>query len=82
MQVCRARGGAHERDAQLLAASDSLRERVGGTVPPSDRAVYDWAVSEIRGSLEGATFEAAWETGGRLELADAAAYARTNDPAV
>lgn len=70
-----ARAGAYERAARLLAASEGLGERVGGTIPPCDRPGYEQAVREIRSGLDAATFEAAWEAGGRLDLADAAAQA-------
>jgi predicted ATPase/DNA-binding XRE family transcriptional regulator len=52
-----------ERAASLLAASESLRSRIGATRWPDDQAVYDRARRVASRQLSEAAFEVAWEAG-------------------
>ena len=61
--------------ASLLAASESLRSRIGATRWPDDQAVYDGAYHSVWRQLDAAAFEVAWETGRIMEPDDMIALA-------
>ena len=66
---------AFEEAARLLAATDMERRAMGYARAPSRRGAHEAAVEQIREALGSEDFEATWESGARLTLAEAIAYA-------
>jgi len=68
--------------ASLLAASESLRSRIGAARWPDDQAVYDRAHHTVLLQLNAAAFEVAWEAGRIMDPDDmiALAVARPAEP--
>ena len=64
--------GSFETAAQMLGASEALRDRVGAIVPSCDAPEYEQAVADAQTGLELRAFKAAWKAGRELELWDAA----------
>lgn len=64
-----------ESTVSLLAASESLRSRIGATRWPDDQAVYDRARSAVSRQLNAAAFDVAWEAGRIMEPKDMIALA-------
>lgn len=58
-----ATAGHPSRAAYLLAAAEAVRESIGITLVPGQRAEHDRAVSESRTRLGDAAFQAAWAAG-------------------
>jgi non-specific serine/threonine protein kinase len=56
------------RAARLFGAADSLREKLGTPLPPSQRNRYDLLVESIRAQLNASTFEKAWAEGRAMTL--------------
>jgi predicted ATPase/class 3 adenylate cyclase len=56
------------RAVPLLGAAAALREGIGVSVPPSERAAYDRAVASARDLLGAAAFATAWSAGLALTL--------------
>lgn len=63
------------RAAQLLAASEAIREAAEAPMLVFERAEYDAAVAKVRERIDGATFDAAWADGRRLSTDEAVALA-------
>jgi hypothetical protein len=63
--------------ARLLGAAAALRETIGAPVAAHLRAGYDRSVTAARAGSDAAMWEAAWEAGHALPLADAIAEALT-----
>jgi DNA-binding CsgD family transcriptional regulator len=59
------------RAARLLAASHSLRERLGTPVPPVERPAVEAALADAEGALGPASFGESWASGLGLPVADA-----------
>jgi len=63
--------------ASLLAAGAAVRDVVGAPYRPTERARVDERLRSLRGSLDAATFEAAWKAGGAMSLDEARSFALT-----
>jgi predicted ATPase/DNA-binding SARP family transcriptional activator len=70
-----------ERAAQLFGAAMALRERIGATLPPNERPVYDRRLIAAQTQLDGATWAAAMAAGRAMTLEQAIAYASEGDKA-
>ena len=57
--------------AQLLGAAEAIRESIGRSLTPVERAVFDRYAATIRAQLDDATFAAAWAAGQALTLEQA-----------
>jgi hypothetical protein len=66
--------GTAERATRLDAAAQVLRQRIGVSPVRVERAEFERDVEAARAQL-GAAFDAAWETGYRMTLEQAIAYA-------
>jgi tetratricopeptide (TPR) repeat protein len=64
-----------QRAARLFGAAEALREAVGGTTVPANRADYDRNVAAVRAQLDEATLTAAWAEGRAMPLEQAITYA-------
>lgn len=64
--------------AQLCGAADSLRTMIGAYVHAGDRGDYERNLDIIRTQLNEDTFEAAWEEGQKMPLAQALEIALQN----
>jgi tetratricopeptide (TPR) repeat protein len=62
--------------ARLLGASEALREVGGLALEPKERSKYERCVSRARADLGAAAFDAAWQAGRALPLAQAITEAR------
>jgi len=76
-----AAAGRLNRAARLLSASEALRERVGGTVSPWDRAGFDRAIERLRSGLGTEAFRREWESGRQCTVAEAVGLSREATPA-
>ena len=65
---------------RLLAASDALRETVGGKLEADDRPDHDSNLASLRAQLDTATFNAAWAEGEALTVEQAVALAMSELP--
>jgi tetratricopeptide (TPR) repeat protein len=61
--------------ARLFGASERALERLGAFHLPADKWEIDGMISAVRAQLDEATFQAAWEEGRELTLAQAVAQA-------
>jgi hypothetical protein len=66
-----AKGGQAAKAARLLGAAESLRERVGAVVDPTDRALHERALDRILAALGPERFDAARALGHRMALDEA-----------
>lgn len=66
-----ARGNEPGRAARLFGAAEALREEIGVSIPPDDRADYDQSVAAARSRLAATQFTAEWEAGRGLSPEDA-----------
>lgn len=78
--VAAAAGRLHQA-ARLLSASETLRERVSGTVSPWDRIGFDRAIERSRSRLGTEAFRREWESGRQYTVAAAVELARKATPA-
>jgi tetratricopeptide (TPR) repeat protein len=64
--------GCHQavRAATLLGAAAALREAVGSPLPPAARAEHDRCLASVQAKLGSARFEAAWQSGQRMPVAN------------
>jgi hypothetical protein len=67
--------GRADRAARLLGAADALLERLGMTMMPIERALFDGTVRETRDRLGEERYASAWEEGHRMSQQHAVAYA-------
>jgi non-specific serine/threonine protein kinase len=67
--------GQVERAARLFGAAEALREAIGVTLLPAERADHDRAAASARAVAAEATFAAAWAEGRTMTLEQAAEYA-------
>jgi non-specific serine/threonine protein kinase len=65
------RQGEAERAARLLGAVEALRESLGGSQPPDERADWERHVAAIRATLDETTFAGAWAQGRQLTVEQA-----------
>jgi hypothetical protein len=71
-------GAGHvERAARLFGAAEACRERIHLVMWPIDRAPYEHAVESVRAALDPAAFDAAWNEGRAMSMAQAVEYALT-----
>jgi predicted ATPase len=74
--LCFASGGQAEAAAQLLGTVEGIRESLGITLPPRQRARHERRVAAIRAALDQEVFAAAWARGKAMTIEDAIAYTR------
>jgi hypothetical protein len=67
--------GDHERAVTLWAASQAIKQRVGGGAPPETMQVVDPRPSAVE-AIGAEAVERAWATGQAMSVEQAAAYAR------
>jgi hypothetical protein len=67
--------GACERATRLFGAAEALSETTGAPLPPTERALYDRALTAVRDRLSGAVFALAWAEGRTMPPEQAIAYA-------
>jgi hypothetical protein len=67
--------GDPERAARMFGEAAQSRIRISMPVPPTDRPRYDRHQGLTREQIDAATWELAWDAGGRLELGEAVAEA-------
>ena len=60
--------GQAERAAWLFGAAAAVREAVGASPQPDERAEYDRNLAAVRAALGGEAFSAAWAHGQRLSV--------------
>jgi tetratricopeptide (TPR) repeat protein len=65
------------RAARLLAAAEAIREVAEAVMVGTERAEYDAAMSQLRGSLDATALDSAWAEGRRLTTDEAVALAIT-----
>jgi predicted ATPase/class 3 adenylate cyclase len=70
--------GQAKRAARLFGAAESARAGVGIRLSTSDLPFYERGLSEARAHLSPAVFDALWDEGQTLSLAEAAALALEN----
>jgi non-specific serine/threonine protein kinase len=75
MGAVAAMSGAWERAALLAGAAEALRESIGSTLEPGDRAFRDRYLAKVREQLDGTRFEAALVEGRAMTLERAVALA-------
>ena len=68
-------GQQSERTTQLLAATETLLEAIGGCLEPGERADYDRALAAVKQALDERQFAAAWAAGRAMTLDQVVAYA-------
>ena len=66
-----------EQAAQLFGAADAARDTAGLPLPPAGRDWYDQAVEELQARIGADAFQAAWNAGRALPLAEAIAAGLT-----
>ena len=71
--VVAAEEGAFERAARLLAAADAAFEASGTVLDPDDHVEFERALEMTRAALHPSTFDAAWQQGRGLSVANALA---------
>ena len=64
-----------QRAVTILGAADTLRRTIGSTATPLELMEYEAEISAMRGKMDGAAFESAWQEGQRLNLEEAIALA-------
>ena len=64
------------RAARLFGVAEALRESVGASVDPPDRAERDETIEALRQALSEAEFNAAWTVGRGMPLEEAVSYAK------
>jgi predicted ATPase/DNA-binding SARP family transcriptional activator len=64
--------GQPEKAVRILAAAAALRQAIGTPLPFNQRAAHEARLAALRTSLGEAGFDAAWKTGCRLEIQQAA----------
>lgn len=67
--------GNAEHAVKLYGAAEVLRESIGLSFPPADRAFYDGAVQAMRAALPEEVFKNAWNEGRAMKVEQALAYA-------
>lgn len=67
--------GRLEQAARLYGAAESMREAIGASLPPVDRADYERNVALARAGLSEKAFAAAWAEGRAMTLEQAVEYA-------
>jgi tetratricopeptide (TPR) repeat protein len=67
--------GQLQRAARLFGAAEALRDKIGTSIPPVERADDEQAVALAREQLDPAAFNAAWDEGQALSWEQAADYA-------
>jgi len=73
--------GRAEPAARLLGAAEAVRESLGVSLAPAERATHDETVAALGAALGEKRFRAAWLAGGALPLDDAVAFALTGESA-
>jgi len=70
--------GKLEEAARLFGTVESLDESIGIAVrvDPSDQREFDYYIGAVRGQLDAAAFEKAWQEGRAMTMEQAIAYAR------
>jgi predicted ATPase/DNA-binding SARP family transcriptional activator len=71
--LAEARGQA-ETAVRLFGAAEALRETVGASASPEEKAASELALTRAREALGEAPFRAAWESGRALSLEEAVSY--------
>ena len=66
-----------ERAASLLGAAEALRESCHSPMTDDEKVEYDRRVAQLRGKLEQAQFQSAWEQGRSLTIEQAVSLATT-----
>lgn len=74
--LAEARGEA-ETAVRLFAAAEALRETIGASASPAERAASEPALMRARAALGETAFSAFWESGRALSLEDAVDYGLT-----
>lgn len=64
-----------ERTTQLLAATETLLEVIGGCLEPGEGADYDSTLAAVKQALDERQFAAAWAAGRAMTLDQVVAYA-------
>jgi predicted ATPase len=67
--------GEHERAARLFGAGEAHLERMGATMPPAYRPLYQRAIAAVRAALGEAVFASSYAAGRALSLDEAVALA-------
>jgi hypothetical protein len=60
--------GQSERSARLFGAAEFVREQIGLSLPPSDRALHDRYLAIARAGTDTGAWAAAWAEGRQLPL--------------
>ena len=81
LAACAGVDGGPQRGTRLLGAAATLRSRLGSSVPPVDRPMYDQTLTRIRMALSSGAFAAAWAAGEAMPLDEVIKYALEPDPA-
>jgi non-specific serine/threonine protein kinase len=68
---------ALQRSVQIFAAAASLRAPIQSIIDPADIPKYERTLAELRGALGEPAFEAAWDEGRKLPLAEVVDLALT-----
>jgi len=68
------------RSAQLWGSASSLRDTIGGLLPPAEQEEMEKRVSSGRTALGDAAFTAAWDAGRAMALDEAVEYALEDTP--
>ena len=71
--------GESERAVRLFSAASLVVERMGAFVELSDQPEFERIIAAVHGSLDEATFRAAWEEGRKMTLEQAVADALGED---
>ena len=69
-----------ERGARLLGAAEAIRQEIGASLIPYDRANHDRSVAALRTQLDEKTFAAAWTEGQKMSMEEAVEYALDEQP--
>jgi tetratricopeptide (TPR) repeat protein len=67
--------GQPQRAAQMWGAAEALREALGASTPPAERAAYERAIAAAHTQIDAAAWDAAWAAGRTLALEQAIAEA-------
>jgi len=67
--------GNAKRAAKLYGSAEVLREKIGLSMPPTDRIFYDRAVGSMREALSPDIFQESWDAGRAMKLEQALACA-------
>jgi tetratricopeptide (TPR) repeat protein len=71
--------GQPARAAQLLGAAEAIRESIGRSLTPVERAVVEQYAASVRAQLDEATFAVMWAEGQKMSLEQAKAVALVTD---